>query len=288
MRATLLAAAVAALLSLGVTTRSEEAPRVRLVDGTLALQNSREGQAIFSAEGLAPGGSASGSVTVANAGTLAGDLTLTQSDAEPGGVALSQTLQLVVQDVTGAPATVYSGPLSGLETLALGSLGPGAARVYSFTASLPAAADASVAGASMTVGYTWTATGEGPDGGTPPPPSDSTTSFREGLRLRLRVPARQMVTRGRLLVYARCDQRCSLLGSARLATTRGRTLRTRRARASSEGVGREARLALRLPKSALRTLSRLERKATRAKVTVTARSASGQRTVHKRIRVGWR
>src|SRR5688500_6740679 len=148
-------AALAGLAALsGPAPHGAAEPRVELVDGTLSLQNSLDGQAVFTAEDVGPGDSATGTVTLSNAGTLAGDLSLAASDMSdtpgPGGGPLSAQLRLSVRDVSAA-ATVYSGSLTGMGTLALGSLGPGVAKVYELTASLPASADESVAGASMSV-----------------------------------------------------------------------------------------------------------------------------------------
>ena len=113
MRWTLLAiAAVAGLAALfGAAPRGAEEPRVELVDGTLALQNSLEGQAVFEVEGLAPGHSGSGTVTLSNAGTLAGDLSLAASDVSdtpgPVGGPLSAQLRLSVRDADGGRAALH-------------------------------------------------------------------------------------------------------------------------------------------------------------------------------------
>jgi hypothetical protein len=293
----LLAAAlvgVVLLVAEGRPGAAEPGPRVELVDGTLSLQNSLEGQAVFSAEDIAPGESAGGSVTVSNAGTLPGSLTLAESGRTdmpgPGGGALSERLQLVVQDVTSG-TTVYSGRLDALGSVALGTLGPGAGRVYSFTASLPAdAADDSVAGASVNVSYRWTAA-DAPSGEPPvaPPPSDSTTDLRHPLRLRVRVPRGQRVAaRGRLYAYVRCNQSCWAEGRAQLRA-HGRRVRTRRDRSGRLSAGLEARLVLRLPAAARRKLARALGKGRRARVTVMVkgRSAAGaRRTVAKKAMTG--
>src|SRR5829696_2108372 len=110
--------------------------------------------------------------------------TLLAIAAVAGLAPLSAQLQLSVRDV-GAGTTVYSGSLTGMGTLELGSLGPGVAKVYELTASLPASADESVAGASMSVAYTWTAEESPPVVPPPPPPPDDTDSLRQPLRLRL-------------------------------------------------------------------------------------------------------
>jgi hypothetical protein len=298
MRWTLLAiAAVAGLAALsGAPPRGAADARVELVDGTLSLQNSLAGQAVFEVEGLAPGHSESGMVTLSNAGTLAGDLSLAAGDVSdtpgPGGGPLSAQLQLSVRNV-GAGTTVYSGSLTGMGTLALGSLGPGVAKVYELTASLPASADESVAGASMRVSYTWTASESQvepppPGGGGPAPPGGS-TDLRAPLRLRVRVPARQpLVRRGQLVAYVRCDQTCWVSGRAQLPAGRGRAVRTPLARSGRVRAGREKRLVLLVPKPRLKVVvSELGKRGYgRVSVTITGRTGEGtRRTVRKRARI---
>jgi hypothetical protein len=189
-----------------------------------------------------------------------------------------------VRDLS-AGATVYSGSLTGMGTLGLGSLGPGVAKVYELTASLPASADESVAGASMSVSYTWTA--EGSSVGPAPPGGD--TDLREPLRLRVRVPARQrLVRRGKLVAYVRCDQTCWVSGRAQLPAGRGRAVRTPLARSGRMRAGREKRLVLRVPKRRLKVVvSELgKRRHGRVSVTITGRTGAGaSRTVRKRARI---
>jgi spore coat-associated protein N len=303
VRWTLLAmAAVVALAALsGAAPGGEAQPRVELVDGELSLQNSHEGQAIIGAEDVAPGDSATGTVTLSNTGSLAGTLSLSASELSdtpgPGGGPLSAQLQLVVEDLS-AGSTVYNGPLTSLGTLALGALGPGAAKPYRLTTSLPASADNSVAGASMSVAYTWTAEEAPPVDPPPPPPVEppvgppppgSTTGLRESLRVRVRVPrAQPLIGRGRLIAYVRCDRACRVEGRARLAAGRGRGVRTALARSGQVRAGRDTRLILRLPKKKVKRLLPSLRKSGRAsiEVTVTARSGQGARsTVRKRARI---
>jgi hypothetical protein len=305
VRWTLLAAALVGVSLLAAEGRpGAAAPRVELVDGTLSLQNSLDGQAVFSAENIGPGDSAVGSVTVSNAGTVAGALTLSQSASSdtpgPGGAPLSERLDLVVRDATsGSPTTVYSGRLDALGSLALGTLGPGAARVYSFNASLPPSAGEAVAAASMSVSYRWTAEtsppGEPPvpppvAPPSPPPPADSTTGLREPLRVRVRVPAGQRVAaRGWMAAYVRCDRVCWAQGQARLRVGRGRPVRTRKARSGRIRVGREARLVLRVPKRGRRQLRRSPGKRGSISITITGRTATGVcRIVTKRMRMARR
>src|SRR5919202_1203691 len=72
--------AVAAVWAGSGVARSDQPPQAVLTEATgdLHVANSREGQAIFQASGLAPGGSVSGTVRLVNTGTLPGDLTLQQ------------------------------------------------------------------------------------------------------------------------------------------------------------------------------------------------------------------
>jgi hypothetical protein len=48
--------------------------------GDFSVSNSRDGQAIFRAEGLAPGGTVSGTVELTNTGRLPGELGIEQAD----------------------------------------------------------------------------------------------------------------------------------------------------------------------------------------------------------------
>jgi Ca2+-binding RTX toxin-like protein len=167
--------------------RAADGPRVRaLASGALSMSNSRDGRAIFSATNLAPGGAATGTVTIANTGTLAGSLALSalleRPSGPPGGRALLDALGLRVVDVTaGADDVVYSGPLDATGTLALATLAPGEARSYRFSASLPdggasppGAGDNLLQHSSLSVAYDWTLTEpeELPPVTTPLPPAE--------------------------------------------------------------------------------------------------------------------
>lgn len=143
--------------------------------GSLSLSNTREGSAILSLSPMRPGDSVTGIVTLGNTGTVAGDLTLSASnlvDVSGGaGGALSATLDLLIQDVTvpASPATVYSGTIPALGTVALGSLAAGASRNYEFRVLFPdtGAGDNVYQGSSASVQFDWTATNPGSD--TDPP-----------------------------------------------------------------------------------------------------------------------
>jgi Ca2+-binding RTX toxin-like protein len=165
--------ALAATAAYAVTTAHWAATgrphAVGFSSGAISLTNSRAPRAIFSASNLVPGGSATGTVTVRNAGTAAGSLALSPARSETsgaGGRALLASLWLRVADVTGgADTVVYHGRLPALPRLRLRTLKPGAARAYRFSASLPdtgssadGVGDNLLQRASIRVAYDWTLT----------------------------------------------------------------------------------------------------------------------------------
>lgn len=168
-----LAVALAATAAYAVTTARWAATgkphAVWFSSGAISLTNSRAPRAIFTASNLAPGGSATGTVTVRNAGTAAGWLALSPARSETsgaGGRALLASLWLRVADVTGgADTVVYGGRLHALPRLRLRTLKPGAARAYRFSASLPDTGSSAngdgdnlLQRASIRVAYDWTLT----------------------------------------------------------------------------------------------------------------------------------
>jgi hypothetical protein len=170
--------ALAAGLASGPEPRPAEA-RMDLVGGTLAMSNSRDGAAILTVAGMAPGDSRAGDVTIANTGDLTGTFSLSKSNLAdtpgPAGGALSAALDLLVQDVTnpGAPTTVYTGKLGAMDPRALGDWAPGASHTYRFTVSLadggapPSAigGDNAYQSSAVSVRYDWTATADDPGSG---------------------------------------------------------------------------------------------------------------------------
>jgi hypothetical protein len=144
--------------------------------GAFEISDSKEGEPIFAATGIAPGDSTSGTVTIEDPGSEPVKLSLRRGELvdEPGlgSGLLSSRLHLTVVDVTdpGAPRTVYSGPLDSMPDQAAGRLEPGATRTFEFTATLPdsgdPAVDNEIQGASTTVAYSWVAeeAGEGEPG----------------------------------------------------------------------------------------------------------------------------
>jgi hypothetical protein len=86
--------------------------------GDLHVTNSQEGRAIFQATGLAPGRSVSGTVRLANTGSLPGDLGLQQlglrDQPGAGGGRLSDVVHLNISDITaGSSVPIFTGQLGG-------------------------------------------------------------------------------------------------------------------------------------------------------------------------------
>ena len=147
--------------------------------GTFQITNSRDGQAIFQAQGLAPGRSVTGTVQLSNTGTLAGDLDLQQLDVvdQPGmnGGRLSDAVHLDVQDVTGGNLVpVFAGQLASLQNRPLGNLARrrGAHLPLHRLAPRrrpappsPTSGDNAYAGSALSVRYSWQASAPDPGGG---------------------------------------------------------------------------------------------------------------------------
>jgi hypothetical protein len=222
--------------------------------GAFEISNSHEGGPIFAAGGLAPGGSARGTVAIEDTGSDPVALTLRRGALVDtpgvGSGVLSERLQLTVVDVTdpASPRSVYSGPLASMPDQPAGSLEAGETRTFEFTATLPGGGAASfqnaVQGASTTVAYSWIASeasegGGGSGGGeehatpappappvpvppVPVPPDGGGEAIRAGEVLNLTVPkVRAALRRGRLVVWTNCNQSCRLTVRGRLRAKAG-------------------------------------------------------------------
>jgi hypothetical protein len=274
--------ALLAFASVAVADRggaeSEPVATASAATGSLSIANSREGGAILSATGLAPGRSTSGEVTIRNSGTVTGGFSLALSGITeapgPGGGLLSKRAQLVVADVM-APRTVYAGPFSGLGSRDLGPIAPGEARTYRFTATLPDSGappsalggDNAYQGASVRGAYVWTAI-------------ELDSPKVNPLQIRVSLPRHQPPLKRRKLVFrVSCNVACSLRATGRLARRGGRLRGKVKASAS-----RRTKLTLRLSRrSANRLALALRRKGgTRMTLTVVARDASGRRARFRR------
>lgn len=154
--------------------------RDRAVDPVGA--DSRAGEAIVTATGLAPGVAASGTVTITNTGTVPGALALRSGALEDtsgqNGNLLSSVLELELTDITaGSNAPVFSGALAEMPPQELLTLPGGGERTYRFSIMLPDGGvpqfnwsdDNRFQHASTRFSYEWTLSG---DGSTPAPCSN--------------------------------------------------------------------------------------------------------------------
>jgi hypothetical protein len=136
--------------------------------GQMRVTTSRGEAAVLSAPALAPGGEATGSVTIHNRGHTGSLLLRARNLSErpgPDGGSLGSALRLAVTDVTaGSDATVYSGLLARMPTLRLGLLSAGTKRRYRFTAALPepGIVDNALAAAAIDFDYSWKLSGAVP------------------------------------------------------------------------------------------------------------------------------
>jgi hypothetical protein len=219
----------------------------------------------------------SGTVQLANSGSLPGDLGLQQLGLQDqpgaGGGRLSDVIHLDISDVTaGNSVPIFTGQLGGLGSRSLGGIGPGDSRTFRFTASLPDGGDNAYAGSGLTVSYRWTATATGPGSGG--------SGAEPVVRIRLR--SKKLLTRGFLDVMASCDIACRVSAYARRPRTKRRTatltIPNRAARIRLE-VGRKARRQL------LRTLKRKRRAVIRVNVSVSAAAGGPVRSYSRKLTV---
>lgn len=278
-----MAAAISGCAATGGATPTEPRAVISQASGDLRISNSLDGQAILQAQGLAPGRSVSGTVQLTNSGTLAGDLDLQQLVVtdQPGanGGRLSDAVYLDVQDVTGGNAVpVFDGQLATLQSRTLGSVGPGEARTYRFTASLPdggappspTSGDNAYAGSSLTVRYSWKATAPDPAGGGG---GGSSGIVATAPRVTLRVVSKKLLKRGWLDVIAACDRGCSITAWAQLA--KGKRVKARHKSTTLTMPDKAGRIRLKLSRRSKRALQGMLRKRPRVVLRVTVRVVAG-------------
>jgi hypothetical protein len=220
------------------------AATLQSASGAVTIANSHGGGAIFSAGGVRPGGSASGTVRISNAGDVAGGFALDVPDVRdapgPYGGRLSERVVLVIADVTaGSPVTLFVGHPAELSRLSLGTLEAGAQREYRFTVALPAGAgDNAYQGAGLSLGFVWLA---GPLPAvaaptpapvvTPAPPAPTVSAqpvdYASAIGL---PPAKTCVRGGRLKLKLKAPDR-STLTSVTVAVNGRTTVRAQGARA---------------------------------------------------------
>lgn len=256
--------------------RAQPSAVISQASGQFQITNSRDAQAIFQAQGLAPGRSVTGTVQLSNTGTLAGTLGLEQVDIQdqpgPNGGRLSTAVHLDVQDITGGNLVpVFGGQLASLQTRALGSIAPGAVRTYRFTASLPdsgtppspTTGDNAYEGSALAVRYSWKATAPDPGGGTGP-------SGTQAPAFNFRVVSKKVLKKGVLDVIASCDRACTVMAYAQLPKPKHarKSAMTRRKTTTFTTPNKFARIRLKLSKENKRLLTKALRKKKEVAVTV--------------------
>jgi hypothetical protein len=175
-----LAALTAVLAAVGIAVGSgadfsatSANPSNTFASGTLSIDNSNEGVAIFTPSNMRPGGpTQTGTVDIKNTGSLAGTFSLTRTnltDDNTVPATLSSKINLVVKDCglwsgTTAPtcdagdAVKYTGTLAGFSSAAaLGSYAAGDKHRYEFAATLDSSADNSYQGDSASARFQWDA-----------------------------------------------------------------------------------------------------------------------------------
>lgn len=170
MLATITAGSVIAVGSGANFTSASANPSNAFSAGTLSQSNSSGSSAILTASDMRPGGSAAtGTVDIANTGSLSGTFTLGKSNLTDSSSTypLSGRIDLVVEDCgvfTGgiAPSCTgatqkFSGKLSALSTVALGSFAGGEKHRYRFSVTLPSATDDNYQGGTTSVQFDWSA-----------------------------------------------------------------------------------------------------------------------------------
>jgi hypothetical protein len=162
---TLLATLAVALGAIGLAIAEPGQPRPVVAfeaSGALGLTSSRDGQTLFSAGAMRPGGAVSGTLRVTNTGAapeiLALRLNGIHDQAGVGGGVLSSRLALTVTDVSasGHPVQLWAGRPPDLAEARLAVLPARAARDLMVTAALPASgAGNAYQGASVSFGLIW-------------------------------------------------------------------------------------------------------------------------------------
>jgi hypothetical protein len=134
-------------------TSTSRSPGNQFTAASMGLTLSRTGQLIDGA-GLQAGDSRSGTQTITNNGHR-GRLTLDAGNLNAQ-APLVQVLTVVVQQTDPAQQQpAYSGKLTGLSAVPLGTLANGAARTYRITLTWPAGTGSAAAGTSTNLTFDW-------------------------------------------------------------------------------------------------------------------------------------
>jgi len=141
-------------------SRGGSAPELAAAGGSLKIDNSKEGRAVFSADDMAPGSPVTGQVRIANPNVIPFRMVLTGDRPAPG--PLGEAISMTVKSSGGGAKTIYSGPMSEFSRQALGTFQPGEKRTYRFSATLPRGTGNDLQGESTGIDLTWTATANAP------------------------------------------------------------------------------------------------------------------------------
>ena len=206
--------------------------------GALRIANSSEGRAVLAAGGLRPGATVTGTVTVGNAGQVAGRFSvrpsgLTDTPGAAGGE-LSQRLQLRLTDVT-TSRVLYTGTPAGLTAVDVGDLAAGETHTYQLTATFPSGADDNdYQGAAVSFGLRWAATAAEPTAtatpNTPPAPTAPAPTAPKAAALAdtLGLPGAKRCLGSRLKVHVRTPDHAKLVSAKLRAGKRTATATARR------------------------------------------------------------
>jgi spore coat-associated protein N len=171
--ATILAATSLTVASGADFTAESASPLNTFATGTLTISNSKANAAILSAGGMRPGDPAvSGTVDIANSGSLSGAFTLTRSAPQDSDETnpLSSRLHLLIRDCgafvdgtapacgAGAGTLVYDGTLAAMtDAKALGTFAGGEKRRFRFETTVDPTAGNEYQGDASQTEFTWTA-----------------------------------------------------------------------------------------------------------------------------------
>lgn len=133
--------AVASTAFSGASFTSNTNNTSSLAAGSVTVTNSKADQAVLDGSNMRPGQSRQGTLTITNSGSLSAAYTLTSTGLTdtPASPALSATLDLKVEDITGSAVTLYNNKLGSFSQVSLGTFAASAAKTYRFTLSWPSA-----------------------------------------------------------------------------------------------------------------------------------------------------
>lgn len=140
--------------------RGSTSPELTAASGSLKIDNSKKGRAIFSATEMAPGSTVTGQVRIGNPNVIPFRMKL--AGDSPAAGPLGDAIRLTITGSGGGPKTVYRGPMSKFGQKGLGTFQPEEKRTYRFSAILPASTGNALQRESTGIDLTWTATADAP------------------------------------------------------------------------------------------------------------------------------